>query len=160
LLEGYVNLQNEGHLGVVCWNLFNASIERQRLPEDWKWVGVEDEEMGGVDGMGETYAENGIGYWLDGEGNKVDGMVKFRVKDIETSHDREKGFLSIEGTMLDEEAEKDLVYAEREKAAPTDKYGRRIGGPNALGATSLGVPKEPNNMMDGEPSKHRKHYED
>ncbi|TVY54832.1 DNA-directed RNA polymerase I subunit rpa43, partial [Lachnellula suecica] len=28
-LEGYVNLANEGHVGIVCWNLFNASIERK-----------------------------------------------------------------------------------------------------------------------------------
>jgi DNA-directed RNA polymerase I subunit RPA43 len=144
-LEGYVNLQNEGHLGVVCWNLFNASIERKRLPKDWKWVGVEDEVAG--EGDDQVYAENGIGYWVDGDGNKVDGMVKFRVKNIEKSHDRERGFLSIEGTMLDKELEKDMVYSEKQDAPATDKLGRRLGGPRAPGATTLGVPRELDPMV-------------
>lgn len=37
-MEGTVNLQSEGHIGVVCWNKFNASIEAKRLPAGWKWV--------------------------------------------------------------------------------------------------------------------------
>lgn len=136
-LEGYVNLQNEGHLGIVCWNLFNASIERQRLPKDWKWVGTEDLE-------GDGYAEDGVGYYVDGAGTKIEGIVKFRVKDIESSHDRERGFLSIEGTMLEDKEENELLEEENASRS-TDKstIGRRLGGSRALGATSLGVPAEP-----------------
>ena len=141
-LEGYVNLQNEGHIGLVCWNLFNASIERKRLPEDWNWVGVEDEERG--EEAVEMYAQHGVGYFVDGEGNKVDGMVRFRVKEIESSHDRERGFLSIAGTMLDEERESELVESEKAKRnGGRDGAGRLLGGSKALGATSLGVPPEP-----------------
>ncbi|KAI7438569.1 hypothetical protein KC368_g11975, partial [Hortaea werneckii] len=33
-LEGYVNLQNESLLGLVCYNYFNAGIEWNRLPKD------------------------------------------------------------------------------------------------------------------------------
>ncbi|KAF4626275.1 hypothetical protein G7Y89_g11887 [Cudoniella acicularis] len=144
-LEGYVNLVNEGHIGVVCWNLFNASIERKRLPEDWKWVGVEIME-------GEGYSE-GAGYFIDGEGKKVDGMIKFQVKAIEKSHDRERGFLSIEGTMLDAEAEETLVESENRK--PRERGGR-AGGAKALGATNLGVPVE-SDLMDKDTSKRGKH---
>jgi len=74
LLEGYINLQNEGHLGIVCWNLFNASIERKRLPEDWEWRDVSQMRNDEDAGPGETYAEEGAGYYVDGEGNKVEGM--------------------------------------------------------------------------------------
>jgi DNA-directed RNA polymerase I subunit RPA43 len=118
-VKAYVNLQNEGHLGLVCWNLFNASIERKRLPADWKWVGVEDQDKGkeGM-GMGETYAEDGAGYFVDGEGKKVDGMVKFRIRDVETDVDREKGFLSLAGTMLNAEAEKKLAESEKARMKP------------------------------------------
>jgi DNA-directed RNA polymerase I subunit RPA43 len=162
-LEGYINLQNEGHLGLVCWNLFNASIERKRLSPDWKWVDVsemeneeEDEEEGG-----KTYAEEGIGCYVDGEGKKIEGMVKFRVKEIESSHDRERGFLSIEGTMLSEEAEEELLESERGGTNNTrDSAGRRLGGSKALGATSLGVTVEPD-IMDvdtGSKKKHRVRY--
>jgi len=82
--------------------------------------------------------------------------VQFRVKDIEKSHDRERGFLSIEGTMLDQEAEKDMLYAEKmDPVAPLkDKYGRPLGGPRAPGATTLGVPKEAD-PMDGAKKKWR-----
>lgn len=133
LLEGYVNLQNEGHLGIVCWNLFNASVERQRLPKDWKWIGNGDLDADG-------YAEHGAGYFVDGAGNKIDGIVKFRVKDIESSHDRERGFLSIEGTMLDDKDENELLQQEN-AINNNDKalVGIRLGGARALGATSLGV---------------------
>lgn len=161
-LEGYINLQNEGHLGLVCWNLFNASIERQRLPKDWKWIGM--------DGAGKSktilnrnlkYAEDGMGYFQDGEGNKIEGTIKFRVKDIESSHDRERGFLSIEGTMLDEAAEKEVLEREYLSSLNRKDYaGRRFGGSRALGATSLGVP-EPNTddtEVEGGLLKHRRKY--
>lgn len=145
-LEGYINLQNEGHLGLVCWNLFNASIERRRLPRDWKWVGVEGAARTNktLNDLGQ-YAEEGMGYFLDGEGNKIEGTVKFRVTDIESSHDRERGFLSIEGTILDEAAEKEVLERDYlSRLNSKDITGRRLGGSRALGATSLGVPAEPN----------------
>jgi DNA-directed RNA polymerase I subunit RPA43 len=157
LLEGYINLQNQGHLGIVCWNLFNASIESKRLPSEWKWKDVSDMKNKENAEQGETYAEEGPGFWVDGEGNKVEGMVKFRVREIESSHDRERGFLSIEGTMLSEEDEEELVESERVGAQTArDTAGRRLGGSKALGATSLGVIVE-TDMMDVDPSakKHR-----
>jgi DNA-directed RNA polymerase I subunit RPA43 len=157
LLEGYINLQNQGHLGIVCWNLFNASIESKRLPSEWKWKDVSDMKNRGNAEQGETYAEEGPGFWVDGEGNKVEGMVEFRVREIESSHDRERGFLSIEGTMLSEEDEEELVESERVGAQTArDTAGRRLGGSKALGATSLGVIVE-TDIMDVDPSvkKHR-----
>ncbi|CZR53340.1 related to dna-dependent rna polymerase I subunit a43 (rpa43) [Phialocephala subalpina] len=160
-LEGYVNLQNEGHLGVVCWNLFNASIERKRLPRDWVWRDVSELEGEGVGGN-EGYAEDGQGCWVDGEGKKVEGMIRFRVKEIESSHDRERGFLSIEGTMLDDDEEREMILAEREGRSgekAKDKAGRRLGGDRALGATSLGVQSEESQEKErGGGFKHRTKY--
>lgn len=154
-LEGYVNLQNEGHLGIVCWNLFNASIESSRLPRDWKWVGIE----GGAEienestSNGANYAEDGIGYYVDGSGKKIEETIRFRIKDIEASHDRERGFLSIAGTMLGDKEEAELQQRERtnNKNGKTDA-GKRLGGMRALGATNLGVPREPD---DDEPQRRR-----
>ncbi|KAI9735430.1 MAG: hypothetical protein M1818_006436 [Claussenomyces sp. TS43310] len=146
VLEGYINLQNEGHLGLVCWNLFNASIERQRLPKDWKWIGPEDDDAtpnstGPTDSA--AYAEDGLGHYVDGHGDRIEGILKFRVTEIESSHDRERGFLSIYGTMLDEDDENELL--ERQRATSRegrDGTGRHLGGSRALGATSLGRPLE------------------
>jgi DNA-directed RNA polymerase I subunit RPA43 len=157
LLEGYINLQNQGHLGIVCWNLFNASIESKRLPSDWKWKDVSEMKSGKDAKQGETYAEEGPGFWIDGKGNKIEGMVKFRVREIESSHDRERGFLSIEGTMLNEEEEEKLIQMERDGAQNArDTAGRRLGGSRALGATSLGVIVEPEMMdVDTNATKHK-----
>jgi DNA-directed RNA polymerase I subunit RPA43 len=160
LLEGYINLQNQGHLGIVCWNLFNASIESKRLPSDWSWRDVSEMQNREDTERGETYAEEGPGYWVDGEGNKVQGRVKFRVKEIESSHDRERGFLSIEGTMLSKDDEEELAETERDGTQITrDNAGRRLGGSRALGATSLGVTVEPDMMdVDASTKKHRHKY--
>ncbi|PQE11079.1 RNA polymerase rpb7-like domain-containing protein [Rutstroemia sp. NJR-2017a BVV2] len=157
-LEGYINLQNEGHLGLVCWNLFNASIERARLPKDWKWVGVAEQVKDAEAGQGESYAEDGIGYYVDGEGKKVEGTVKFRVKEIESNHDKERGFLTVDGTMLEEDAEAQLLQTEQAKSRSRDKAGRRLGGSRALGATSLGVPVERDDTEVDSTKKHRRKY--
>ena len=130
-LEGYVNLQNEGHIGIVCWNLFNASIERARLPKDWQWVQTDAEED-------PEYAQH---HFVDGEGKKVDGMVKFKIQDIECSHDRQRGFVSISGTMLPDEEENKLLQEEAELAKKEVRVpGKRLGGAKAPGATILGIP--------------------
>ncbi|KAK2068954.1 hypothetical protein P8C59_003568 [Phyllachora maydis] len=38
LMEGRMNLQTEGHIGLVCFERFNASVEAKRLPRGWRWV--------------------------------------------------------------------------------------------------------------------------
>ncbi|KAB8290730.1 hypothetical protein EYC80_008367 [Monilinia laxa] len=117
--------------------------ERARLPKEWKWVGVAEQENDAETEEGAAYAEDGIGYYVDGEGRKVEGTVKFRVKEIESNHDKERGFLTIDGTMLDDEAEMRLLQTEQGKIGSRDSAGRRLGGAKALGATSLGVTVEP-----------------
>jgi DNA-directed RNA polymerase I subunit RPA43 len=118
-IEGWINLQNEGHIGLVCWNLFNASIERKRLPGDWKWKGAglgpgrtrlksggdQNEELDAVDD--EEPAETG--HFEKGDGSRVEGAIVFKVLDVETSPttDKDRAFLNIVGSLTDEEAEHD-----------------------------------------------------
>ena len=129
-LEGWVNLQSEDHVGLVCCNLFNASIERKRLPKEWRWVvgenrrkstaklknsqediQSEDEEDAVQDAPGFEDAQEDEGHFEDGQGNKIEGSIKFRVRDLDASMstDREKSFLSIEGTLLSTEEEEKLI---------------------------------------------------
>ena len=137
-IEGWINLQNESHLGIVCWNLFNASIERTRLPKTWRWIAAgvkskskaklkysrgdssadEDEEEV-VDSLQSSQGvQEDEGYFEDAEGNKIEGSVRFRVVDVETSSsiEKEKSFLSIEGTLLSAQEEEDLLEKERSMA--------------------------------------------
>jgi DNA-directed RNA polymerase I subunit RPA43 len=158
-LEGYVNLQSQGHVGVVCWNLFNASIEAKRLPKDWRWVDVEELEKEGDEAGNWGYAEDGVGCWVDENNNKIEGLVKFNVLEIESSHDRERGFLSIEGTMLSKEEETELLKKEAKVQGIEKGDERRLGGAKKLGATDLSVPVEAD-LMDADPfgKKHRHKY--
>lgn len=159
LIEGYVNLQSESTIGLLCLNFFNASIERRRLPKDWKWVAggmkvsgkrklknAARDTMSDSDGVGESgeddaagqILEDAEGYFHDQAGKRIKGLLHFRVKDVDTSKsmDRESGFVSIEGTMLDEDEERQLQEQERIRVPRT-------------GRKQMGWQKEPPNAMSG-----------
>lgn len=155
-MEGEINLQSEGHIGVVCFEKFNASISRRSLPRGWKWVeqteeereaeeaaaveeedpfaaeAGEDEEKAegeeGAEGEEEQEGEEGTsttkpaknlhrlrssGYWLDENGDKVSGKVYFRIKNFSSGSTGDYTYLSLQGTMLDDEAEKEAAAEER-----------------------------------------------
>ncbi|PYH64074.1 DNA-directed RNA polymerase I subunit RPA43 [Aspergillus vadensis CBS 113365] len=71
------------------------------------------------------------GYFQSVSGHRVRGTIKFRVVDVDVipGSERESGFLSIEGTMLDEEEEKRVLEEERTgvvssaPSAPSSSYG-------------------------------------
>ncbi|KAK0653090.1 hypothetical protein B0T16DRAFT_322459 [Cercophora newfieldiana] len=138
-MEGIVQIQNEGHIGVVCWGKFNASIEAKRLPKGWKWVDLTNGDASNgssslpspqwdfeaVDKQGEEDGADGqdlqvteqmhtTGYWVNERGRKVGGKLRFRIKNFDVGLAGEYGYLSIEGTFLDEEAERALAAEERE----------------------------------------------
>ena len=182
VIEGWINLQNEANIGLVCWNYFNASIERKRLPKDWKWIPggisnqVRSQKLKGRSSDSDSGEEeeeeveavphiNGIGdeegHFVDGNGKKVEGLFRFKVKDMDTSRsaDREHGFLSIQGTTLSKEEEQQLreqefrIVQEREVkrsgARPDADHvmsGALING-DADGGTDLDkIPKKKHRM--------------
>ncbi|PTB41122.1 hypothetical protein M441DRAFT_58554 [Trichoderma asperellum CBS 433.97] len=125
-MEGSINLQTEGHIGVVCFGQFNASIEARRLPSAWKWVSNEDPEAHGMEETASviTADDHGVvrqihstGFWVDGSGKKVKGKIRFRIRNFDVGVSGETSYLSLEGTMLDKEAEKALVREEAATAA-------------------------------------------
>lgn len=150
VLEGYVNLQSENSISLIYWNFFNASIERRSLPKKWKWIPggsliaggkkklqqARTEGIPSEDGMAQEHEEgealdlamqDDLGYWQDGNGQKVNGLVRFYVKDVETSRsaDRENGFLGIEGS-ISEPAE-DHIRAGKGRLTNGSVFGG--GGP-------------------------------
>ncbi|KAM0720603.1 hypothetical protein Q7P37_004740 [Cladosporium fusiforme] len=102
VLEGYVNLQNESILGLICYNYFNAGIERSRIPKDWQWVEDESSEESGE--MSRTGRREAAGHYINAEGNKVEGKIVFKVKDFEATAGAEtgSGSINIYGTFLSE----------------------------------------------------------
>lgn len=153
-LEGWVNVQSEGFLGAVVFNLFSVGIERKRLPTTWRWVPPGDEDESGtstgkeattddesgregappgfdpakeqfqpaalaadeLDIEGEDEDQDATGHFQSVSGHRVRGNVRFRVVDVDVipGSERDRGFLSIEGTMLSPEEEEKLVQAEKQ----------------------------------------------
>ncbi|KAK3358682.1 hypothetical protein B0T25DRAFT_72929 [Lasiosphaeria hispida] len=133
-MEGVLQLQSEGHIGVVCWNKFNASIEAKRLPNGWKWVDLDkpantyngssslpspdldEDEEDVLDGEELQVVEqmHTTGHWVDERGRKVSGKLQFRIKNYDVGLAGDYGYLSIEGTFLDDDAERALAAEERE----------------------------------------------
>ncbi|KAG5971436.1 hypothetical protein E4U58_007583 [Claviceps cyperi] len=120
-MEGSVNLQTEGHIGVVCFGKFNASIEASRLPLSWKWVSNESPDASGfeetasvitADDHGVVRQVHSTGFWIDGSGTRVKGKVRFRIRNFDAGTSGETSYLSLEGTMLDKASEKKLIQEE------------------------------------------------
>ncbi|EEY16019.1 DNA-dependent RNA polymerase I subunit A43 [Verticillium alfalfae VaMs.102] len=113
-MEGSINLESEGHVGVVCWGKFNASIESARLPPAWRWVHLGTDETAATSAYDDTVSNftaeeqhgavrqiHATGYWVDEAGQKVKGRVRFRIKAFDVGVSGDHGYLSLEGTMLD-----------------------------------------------------------
>ncbi|KAK4670674.1 uncharacterized protein QC763_213890 [Podospora pseudopauciseta] len=141
-MEGVVQLQSEGHIGVVCWNKFNASIEAKRLPQGWKWVDISKDDPfarsnssqpetdeNGEEKEGQQQEEEDIldgeelqvveqmhttGYWVNEKGRKVGGKLRFRIMNFDVGQAGDYGYLSIEGTCLELDEERALAKEERE----------------------------------------------
>ena len=125
VLEGYVNLQNESILGLICYNYFNAGIERSRLPKDWQWVAEEAPEESGE--MSRKGRREAAGHYVNAEGNKVEGKIIFKVKDFEATAGAEtgSGSINIYGTLLVESEDQKVDEESRQKNLVRERPARR-----------------------------------
>lgn len=115
-IEGHVTVQSPNHIGLVCWNLFSASIERKRLPKSWRWSGrsiAQSRQARRGSANSQYQQDDADGYFINERGEKVEGVVEFRLQDFDISQEtgKEKGFTSIEGTMLSEKEERAMGKA-------------------------------------------------
>lgn len=100
-MEGHVRLGNESMVGLVCYNYFNAVIERDKMPTGWSWVAEDEEELEEQKGRRRALVESN-GFFRDGEGKRVEGRLVFRVEDFEALVGDGGGGVSIMGTLLSE----------------------------------------------------------
>jgi DNA-directed RNA polymerase I subunit RPA43 len=114
-LEGHVSLQNESHISLILWNMFSVSIEKKCLPKAWKWVdnGGNGDTIAGaeLEDIAMKRPSEVWGSWVDGNEKPVEGMLRFRVVDFDVavpSAGTETGFMSVDGTLLTEQEEKEL----------------------------------------------------
>lgn len=161
VIEGFINLQNETNIGLVCYNFFSASIERKRLPKDWRWVPggmsvgkrkkklkkpaddemeVDDEAQGTVDltlDFGDVE-----GHFEDDRGNRIGGVIQFKVHSVDAPRtvDWEYSIVSIQGTLLSEQDEERLVREEQVESIPRTSVVRDGGAMD--GSSDLDTPQD------------------
>ncbi|KAK9453537.1 hypothetical protein V1511DRAFT_505006 [Dipodascopsis uninucleata] len=119
ILQGRINVQSSGHIGLLVHDVFNASIVRDRIPANWKFIDIHADADSDIGATGETEGEDeeevslgeeedgnmeeadldstrSLGYWVDEKGKKVEGKLTFVIENL---HRTTKVF-SIEGSLL------------------------------------------------------------
>ena len=128
-VEGVINLQSEGHIGLICFHFFNAKIARSQMMTSWRWVEPvlkskkskarlkRDGASGAtVQQQQTTKFLQGVdqdadyqGHYESEDGTVLSGKISFTVRDIEasTSTEREKSYLMIEGMIPETSVQED-----------------------------------------------------
>jgi DNA-directed RNA polymerase I subunit RPA43 len=121
-ITGRITHQSSTHITLAHLNTFPVSVTKDYLPSDWTF---HSESTGRVKrGWDGRVADEG-GWWVDGEGEKVDGDLTVRMRDFDGKMDgkaRGKGFLRIEGSLITVEEEgkraEKAKGRKRQKAVP------------------------------------------
>lgn len=101
IIEGWIFIQSASHIGLLIYDAFNASIKKNNIPADWTFVDKQSEEEPSRD-PNETseesqgFAYRSLGHWVDADGERIDGKIKFTVKSVYTTGK----VVSVEGTLL------------------------------------------------------------
>lgn len=150
VIEGWISLQSPSHIGLLIHDIFNATIKRDSIPKDWKFVPNEEDEV--LESGSATAPETpetpslatpgsmkaksyrdpkSLGYWVDGNEKRVDGKVRFTVKSFNVSGRLVsvqgsligKGELRQDLTQMGQEVEPEQDAREDEKE---DEHGTKI----------------------------------
>lgn len=129
-VEGYINMQSPSHIGLLIHDTFNASIKKDLMPADWTFVpNQEDENAQDEDDStnqptqeDEALTENdpssnstsetakstshahaaiSMGYWVDGQGKRVDGTIQFTIRRVFFS----AKMVSVQGALIEPNSE-------------------------------------------------------
>jgi DNA-directed RNA polymerase I subunit RPA43 len=134
-LTAHITDQAKTHLTLAHLNTFPVSILKECLPADWSWHSEESGQMKkGWDGR---LSDEG-GWWVNGDGEKVEGELRVRIRDVDGRMDgkgKGKGFLRVDGALISEE--------EIKQAQQKSGKGKRKATTSAMKAT-------PQRQADGE----------
>jgi DNA-directed RNA polymerase I subunit RPA43 len=105
------------------------------------------EEFGEYDDEEDDEESNATGYFQSVSGHRVRGTIRFRVRDVDIipGADPDRGFLSIEGTMLTPEEEARLEEEERNGPLPASSQRDPYAMTGA--ASSQSVPQSQNSQV-------------
>ncbi|KAF2032523.1 hypothetical protein EK21DRAFT_109903 [Setomelanomma holmii] len=105
-ISGRITHQSHTHITLSHFNTFPVSITKDQFPSDWNW---HSETLGKVKKGWDGRLSDEGGWWVDGQGAKVDGDLKVRIKNFDGAREgrgKGKGFIRIEGSLLSAEEEK------------------------------------------------------
>lgn len=149
-LHGWANVTSQGFIGLLSYNFFQTAIGKDRIPEKWTWNGparerekrkrrkgrlrdagdsnsqsstIVEEEASQDTSYPRTYLSDGAGNFIDETGAKVPDTFEFRVVDTDMVPEKDKWALHIDGTLLDEEAERKVQEEERLKFERVQRRG-------------------------------------
>lgn len=108
VLEGWIFIQSASHIGLLIHDTFNASIKKNHIPADWTFVHEEeevdeasnsesrDEEDGKNEEEEAQFPRRSLDHWVDADGERVDGKLKFVVRNVYTTG----RVVSVEGSLI------------------------------------------------------------
>lgn len=99
ILKGNIVMQSQSHIALLVHDVFNASIKKHYIPQNWSFVPNQADT--------EESFKN-LGYWCDGDSTPISGPLEFKVRAV---HVNGKG-IAIEGTLLSPEDEYDALPVE------------------------------------------------
>ncbi|KAH7096055.1 hypothetical protein FB567DRAFT_48367 [Paraphoma chrysanthemicola] len=105
-ISGRITHQSQTHITLSHLNTFPVSITKDFFPSGWTW---HSETAGKVKKGWDGRLSNEGGWWTDGDGERIDGDLKVRIRDFDGKMDgrgKGKGFLRIEGSLLSQAEEK------------------------------------------------------
>jgi DNA-directed RNA polymerase I subunit RPA43 len=101
-ISGRITHQSKTHITLSHLNTFPVSVTSECMPKEWTW---RQDEAGKVSKGWDGRLSDEGGYWVDGQGVRVEGELEVRISDFDGRLDgkgRGKGFLRVEGTLVDE----------------------------------------------------------
>ncbi|KAF1915302.1 hypothetical protein BDU57DRAFT_518204 [Ampelomyces quisqualis] len=116
-VKGFVTHQSKTHVTLSHLNTFPVSVTKNYFPSDWTWHG---EVVGRVKKGWDGRLSDEGGWWVDGNGEKVQGELRVRIRDFDGRMDgrgRGKEFLRIEGSLITVDEEKRRTQGKGKKSA-------------------------------------------
>ncbi|GAV53689.1 hypothetical protein ZYGR_0AK01910 [Zygosaccharomyces rouxii] len=138
IIEGWIFIQSASHIGLLIHDAFNASIKKNNIPMDWTFVDEEDDNSR-EQSQDDTQRFRSLGHWVDQDGGRIDGKLKFKVKSVYTSG----RVVSVEGTLLDQPDEGDGSQAQNLSVVSNKKvtFDDEVSTGNRESHKDLDLPK-------------------